>query len=548
MRPALVLNLSSVLLKSYLRANRRGSEALTYNQPRTMLLIDVMALALLFAVFQYMLPQIPEEYVAFLDMIAWQAMIALPIFLTSAIIVAGIMFELGQSSGLSSSETVNWLPISPREYVAASAISMVTMYSPLFAISLGVTLPFALRFGFIEIWQIAMAFSALALLLGAFIVEILKASINRVSTMVYRRSGRFGMISRMVLLLLLFIVIQLIFNPYILYYTLGMIVNGVDLIWFIPAIWPSVAIVDLIRGKIVDVVIFSVLSVAFSLLVFEVASYLRQRYWSPTSPSIVIKRSTDYVPNTTALKRFGLSPLEVAVAMKDLRSLIRRKDMARFLTIPALLVITFFLPMIFEPSDYAGRSPGFFLVTLMPFMITLMFSTISIGQEGKDVINLCMLPIPTKSLIKGKLLPSWLISAIGTSVAVVGFQIIAPMNIFAVILTFLAVVFEIIVQGFIGLGIATRYPDFSAGPRSRYVTFTGFLMSFLLGGLATIPIFLPTALYMISSGGVQGIPPTTTFSFAAIFSITIIIGLFLSFLSYRFCKSGMHNLISNLDI
>jgi len=545
MRSIIVFNLSSVLFKSYLRASRRSGAAPAYSRPAIMLAIDALVLVLPLASLQYVLPKIPDDLIEFLEPITWQTMVGLPILLTSAIITAGIMFELGQSSGLSSSEAVNWLPVSPREYVAASAISMVTIYSPLFAITIGATLPLALRFGFFHVWPTAMALSALALLLGAFIVEALKASMNRVSISVYRKSGRIGIISRTVLLLVLFIAIQQVFNPYVLYYVLGAVVYGVSLFWFVPAIWPSVAIVDLIGDRVLYAAAFSALSAAFTLLIFEVASSLRKKYWSPTPLSIVIKPSAEYVPHSMALKRFGIDPLEAALAMKDFKALLRRKDMARFLAVPTMMIIAFFLPTMFGGSEYTGRSPGFFLVTFIPFITSFTLSSISIGQEGKSMVNLCMLPISTKAIIKGKLLPPFAISAIGTAVAIVGFQIIAPMSILSITATILACTFEIIIQGFIGLGIATRYPDFTAGPRSRYVTFTGFLLGLSLGGLTTLAAFMPTAFYILSSE-VQGIPSFHAINFITSLLMTIAIGSFLSYLSYRYCKGGVQNLISNL--
>jgi hypothetical protein len=544
MRPATILNLSSVLFKSYLRASSRDGVNLTYSRPWVMLLVDLFAIATPLLLLQYSLPRLPEALIGSLESIAWQALVGLPIIITSAIISAGILFEVGQGSGISSSEVVNWLPISPREYVLASAMSMATVYSPILAISVGITLPLSLRFGMMRIWPATVALSALALLLGAFVVEVLRAAMNRVSSTVYRRSGRIGIISRLVLLVALFVVVQQAFNPYILYYVLGIVVRGVNVVWFVPVVWPSVAIVDLVRLELPLAIAFSALSVAFTSLIFEVASNLRLRYWSPVPISIVIESSAEYVPQATALSRFGFSPLEASLAMKDFRALVRRKDMARFLTIPVIMIIAFFLPILFSPSDYAGRSPGLFLSAFIPFMVPLMLSMIAIGQEGKDVINLYMLPIPPKALIKGKLLPSWVISALTTVVVVAGFEIIAPVGALTLVASFLASAFVIVVEAFIGLGIASRYPDFAVGSNSRYVTFTGFFLGFLIGGVATIAIFAPASLYLLSS---RGMVQVAALSFPLALAITIIIGSALSFLALLYCKRGVERFLANLE-
>jgi len=68
-------------------------------------------------------------------------MISLPVLMTSSVIVSGLMFELGEGSAIASSEAVNWWPVSPREYVAASALSTSFLYSAFLALAAGTTLP-----------------------------------------------------------------------------------------------------------------------------------------------------------------------------------------------------------------------------------------------------------------------------------------------------------------------------------------------------------------------------------------------------------------------
>ncbi|MFQ6134830.1 MAG: hypothetical protein ACE5KU_03320, partial [Nitrososphaerales archaeon] len=352
MRPSIIFNLSSVLFKSYFRASRKGRVS-RFSQPRIMLTIDIIALVIPLTLLQYFLPYLPEEVIGLVEPLVWQALVGLPMLLTSAIIVAGILFELGYGAGLSSSEAVNWLPISPREYVVASAMSIIAAYSLLFSISVGVTLPLALEFGLMHVWPVMVILSVLALLLGALIVEILRAAMNRVSSTVYKRSSRLGIVSRLVLIIVLFVIIQLAFNPYILYSTLGIMVSGVDIVWFIPMVWPSVAIMNLIRLETLPAMIFSALSVAFAFLIFMVASNLRLKYWSPAPVSIVIKSSAEYMPHTPALSRFGFSPLAAAIALKEFRALVRRKDLARYTAIPIIFVIAFLLPTLYMPSGYS---------------------------------------------------------------------------------------------------------------------------------------------------------------------------------------------------
>lgn len=536
MRPNIVLSLSSVLFKSYLRAGRTGNVD-AWSRPTVILYADLLALVTPIALLQYALQSIPDEFTYLLGPMVQQVFVGLPILLTSAVILAGIMFELGQSAGLSSSEAVNWLPISPREYVTASAASTCTAYSPLLAVSVGVTLPLAMKFDLIYAWPLTVALSTLAFLQGAFIVEILKSGMNRVSSTVYRKRGRFGVISRLALLTFIFVTIQLAFNPYILYYALDAIASSADYAWFVPMVWPSVAMVDRIRLEILPAVLFSALSAAFASLMFEVASRLRTMYWSPTPMNIMIRSSADYRPTATTLSKYGFSPLEVAIALKELRSLVRRKDMARFIAVPIMMIIPFILPRIFSSYGSSDGSPGFFLMAFVPFAVTLMLSTIAVGQEGKAVVNVYMLPISATELIKGKLLLTWIISGIST-LGIVGIsEIVTPIGIEDIVAVIVACAFVILAGSFLGLGVGSRHPDFTLGSRSRYVTLGGFILGLFTGGAMTLAIFVPVALHLLSA---------SRFGLLTMLPITVAVGSLLTYIAYRYCEKGVVNFLANI--
>jgi len=400
-----------------------------------------------------------------------------------------------------------------------------------------VTLPLAMRFDLMYAWPLMVVLSILAFLQGAFIVEILRSGMNRVSSIVYRKRGRFGIISRLALLTFIFVTIQLAFNPYILYYALSTIASSVDYAWFVPMVWPSVAMVNRIRLEIPPMVLFSTLSTIFASLMFEVASRLRKMYWCPPPMNIMIRSSADYRPTATTLSKFGFSPLEVAIALKELRSLVRRKDMARFIAVPIMMVIPLILPMAFSSYEYSGGSPGFFMMAFVPFVVTLMLSTIAIGQEGRAVVNIYILPISATEFIKGKLLLTWIISGIST-LGIVGIsEIVTPIGIEDIFAVILACTFVTLAGSFLGLGVGSRHPDFTLGSRGRYVTLGGFLLGLFAGGAMTFAIFAPIALHLSSAH---------RFGLGTMLPVTLAVGSILTYMVYRYCEKGVVNFLANL--
>ncbi len=247
MRLGLILTLSSAFFKSYFRSSSQRASVSFFSRPKVMLFIDVIAFIVPALVLQFVVGILPADFNVFLAPIFVQGMISVPVLITSAVIVSGLMFELGQGSAIFSSEAVNWWPVTPREYVAASALSTSSLYSAFLALSAGITLPLAIKFELFYVWPVMVLLSVFALFLGAFIVEFLKSIMNRVSAVAYKKSGRLTMAVRLVALVFLLSIIQMAFQPYVLYWFFDKIVAGIEVIWMVPFVWSSAAMVSLFR-------------------------------------------------------------------------------------------------------------------------------------------------------------------------------------------------------------------------------------------------------------------------------------------------------------
>jgi hypothetical protein len=394
-------------------------------------------------------------------------------------------------------------------------------------------------------WPMMMLLSTFSLLLGAFIVECLKAIMNRVSAVAYRKSGRMTLAVRLVALILLFSIIQMAFQPYVLSWFFGKIVAGIEVVWVVPLVWPSAAMISLLGYEVAKTALYTILSIFFAIALYETASQLRRRYWSPIPISISIDEFTTYVPQDP-IKGFGFSPLASLLALKEFRALTRRKDLARFIAIPVVLAVSFMAPSLFSPGDMSGRAPGFYLIAIfMPLIVPMMFSSTSIGQEGRSITDLLSLPIKPTDLIKGKLAPAWLISSIAIFGTIIAMELIAPLGLPEVLATLTVAAMAIIINSFIGLGVGSRWPDYTVGARSRYITMKGFIIGFALSGLAILTVYAPTAIYIVTSGGVRGQVSSLGLNLPSMLAISSILGCVLIVLSYLYCKKGVESLISN---
>ncbi|HXX87586.1 MAG TPA: hypothetical protein VEH86_03970 [Candidatus Acidoferrum sp.] len=544
MKGSTVLSLATVLFKSYFRASRLGRRSF-FSNPRVLIAIDLILFAIPFGLMAYALPLVPTQYRSDIQPVAVQALVVVPVLLTAAVIVAGVLFELGQSSGLASSEAVNWLPVSPNEYILASSISTTFTYSPLFFLCLGFTIPLASNFGMLSAVPLFVGISFVAFIWGAVIVEALRSVMNRISSSVYKKSGKAGVVLRVLLVVILLVAVQSAFNPYVLYLALSGIVSGISLAWFVPMIWPSVAVASFLAPDAFRATVFTLLSFLFTLLIFEGTSKLRAKYWSPMPVSIAVSTSTVYVPQGRSL--LWLDPVAFAIASKELRALSRRREMTRYLAVPVMLVVASLIPVLTSSSNKINLSEGVGLLLLAEasLILPMMLSSISIGQEGKSISNIYMLPISAEEMVNGKLFLSWLISSIGVLGIGLLMQFLAPVTILQLLTVLIVGLFNIPVQGYVGLGAGSRYPNFTIGPRARYITFTGFLISFVTGLLITLGIFAP--LIMHDAGFLNGLNLGSAGSALLEIALTAAIGTALLIAARTYCLQGVKKLLSNME-
>ncbi len=190
-----------------------------------------------------------------------ESLVFVPALVPGVVLVAGVLFELSASSKFASSDSINWLPVTQAEYVAASTISVAYAYSVVPSVIMGVTLGPAFRLGYGGTWVEMLLLSCVSLFYGGAIVEILRAAINRVSNVVMGRARRGALVLRLAATIGMILIVEVVFNFVFLIDLVGTFTSALNAVAFLPVLWASLAVRASIVGDTAQNVIYSVATV-----------------------------------------------------------------------------------------------------------------------------------------------------------------------------------------------------------------------------------------------------------------------------------------------
>ncbi|MDA4113927.1 MAG: hypothetical protein OK474_07760 [Thaumarchaeota archaeon] len=557
MDPRKIYAIALALSKSQLRTSTSGrAGGNLFRRPVIILIIDIIAFSICVGlgflgatILQQTFPygtssQYGAEYTAVANLVK-EAMIFVPTFVPSSVLLGGILFELNVSSKFSASDTVNWLPITQAEYVIASALSVAYNYSALPSIFLGITLAPAFALGFGYLWVGVAVVSIFTLFTGGILVEILRAAINRVSSLVSGRARRGAFVLRLVLLVVIILVIDTSFNPNVLVKVVDSLSTTLTIVPFIPILWGSVVIEGIASGNTLLVALFSVGTVVFTLALIWVAVKLRARYWSPMVASVSLT-STEYRPRSGIFVRLGLTSSEAAIVRKDLKGVTRRRELLSFFAVPIVFVALFLIDTLTGATGGSAGTIG--LVTDIPIFLAgtifaLMISSISFGQESKSVMVLYSLPISPDQILKAKAFVALMFSLTATILTFVVFSTIGGESI-SVMAENITIALAITVEEvFIGLAIGAAHPDFQERPRPRFVDPLWLLVMLPLGfGVAFVtgtPIIFRDVFSLVSPA-----PSAPVYLFPAALVFAAVVTVF----SYRWARGSVRRMMSEYRI
>lgn len=519
--------ISKVLVVSELRASRSvNGKPTIWDRPAFVLGANAAGLAICWFVTFEILSLLPTSLGSLVETTTHQVLGFLPMFVFAIVLLAGVVFELGTSSRFGASDLVNFLPISKSEYVAASAISVGFVYAIYLSAAAGITLALAIQGQLLSAWLVSCALSTAALLTGGFVIEILRASVNRVYSAMSRRAGRGALVIRLALVMVVLVAVQVVVNPYVLLSLMNAFVGALDASFFVPPVWPSLTVFAVIAGDFTRSVVFGLLSVAFGATMFLIAVLVRSRYWNPTQAGASVS-SEDYAPRNSRLGRLGFSNAVASIILKDLRGYTRQKELLSMLALPFIMAAALaiqFLTLTWADSDVP------WLVAIFTGIASILVSASSLGNEGRSFMNMYIVPIDPKNLVQAKAASSLVISLGGAmAMSVTATILVGPgLGFFPEVLLMGAL--TSIESVFIGLCFATRYSDFAARPRPKFISTSGMLMAFVVGMPAVVLTSASLLLF------IQTRPVFSILALLAAFSC-------ISVLAYRYSVKGAETLM-----
>jgi hypothetical protein len=493
------LRFASILAMSTVRGRKRLGRKLV-RRP----IFNLYVAAILFPVAAVSLFGLAHNVELFLARLVYgQASIFIPSFVAFFAMMYSLMYEFGQSSSAASTDMINWLPIRAGDYVLASTLSTLYYVSPMVAAIFGASLGVAVHVGALNLFSLSSTLGLMSAFLGAFVLEAVRALMNRTSGVLGGR-GRAALYLRMVLSLLLMASFYLVYNTEILFRVVGWFSGNVNRAWFVPLLWPSLVVISFMGADTLGVVVYSVLSLATTSLAFVVSARLRSRYWAPAPVSYRMGSSGVSITGRGGFGLLGFSAPVAAMIRKDLRSLVRRREMWRVIIMPFLFVMYMFINADYRflwdptlsPLERTARLAGFGIVAVL---FALYMALSSIGQEGGSFDNLRGPPLTAGQITKAKVVASFIPAAsLFSLLLLVLLAVIRPPWEMAVTFTVVGVllVLEAALCGMVG---GAWYPSFREVPQALYYTPWGSIVSMFILVVAALGTVAPVSLSVAGS-------------------------------------------------
>jgi len=469
-------------------------------------------------------------------------------------LVMMMMYQIRQTGVKVSVQPLYWFPVTWEDHTAASVLA--SSFSGTLWITLLIcfaVLAVSVPLGLVPLAALTCVGLFLCLAFTGTTMEMFRIFQVGISGAIMRAAGRSAVWIRFVAMIVLFTVV------YVVYFaatqSMGVFFNAVAqgqlTAWFVPYVWPGLALYAFSRGMWLQMALFSAGSLIFGAALFLAAVKLNARY--ALSDVATISVSKAYSPGKGLPGRLGLSGPESAVVKKDFRGFTRRSELMYVFIMPIVLLLATFMPLIMGnggSSGGPGNSYYFLYMALLPSSALSMTLGMSIvGSEGERRWFLAQSPLLVKSFVKAKsFLPIMLGSGISVVFSIIGFVILSPTSrmgatglVEGVLLAF-AVGMAALTGGIAGA-------DFRELPRPRMIRSEWSLITTLLCLVSGLLVILPVLVYgVVTSFGViiPGISVNGAFLYVA-WLLSGIIALAVVIVFYRISVMYAGRLLGDLE-
>jgi predicted permease len=527
-----VRRLASVLISSQLRSGRSSSDPGAFTgKPAVIAVVDAGLFFGLFALAFVALSSLPAHSAAIVTAIDG-VIPFLPLAAVGVVVIAGTMFELTATAKFSGSDAVNWMPLTPGEYVLASASAIAYTYSPATALLLGGLLAAAVIEGTIVVYLLACALTVLALVEGALLVEMIRSISTRAGSLGAGRRGPATFLLRAILLVVVILILDLAINPVFLYGAVERLSAFPTVSAVIPLFWSSRGLEEWLAGQYAVGAAFAAGQVAFVTLLGWAAARLRVRYWVPTATEVQLSEH-QYAGSHAAYARLGLSRPESALVSKDFRGLVRRREMMPVLVIPVVLVLLLAIEGggfgTFGTVLWVGWIAGFF---------GLLLSLTAMGQERRSIQQLFAFPITPRMVFRAKFTSVVVPVVIGSALLSLGVGLFARLSWDSLVGLLLLCTGVATMLTTWGLVFAARYSDFQDRPRPQFLRPSAMIAATLTGIALLSVVLVPGAVAVAD-------PSIATLDFAITAAVLAVV---IATVALSLARSGFDRLFRELPV
>jgi hypothetical protein len=496
--PRNALRLAWIFCLSAARAKRArgGSPEGLAKKPITNVYMSLVVFTLA-AVFVYLVLGVKMEALT-VNMLASQLNVFLPAFTVFMSMVYSLMTEFSVSSETASTDIVNWLPIQAGDFVVGSVLTTIYFVSPMVSILFGVAFGLSFRAGSLDIWALSAALGVLGCFLGAMALEIVRGAMNRASGAFSGMKGQGAVILRMVLSVAIIVMISMMFNFSMMMRVVGWFSSGVEGIRYVPVFWPSMLVLKQSSGDQAGALVYSALTGLLLVAVYYASVRVREMYWVPAPVSLKLKPVR--ISRSRGLLFFDSG--EAALIRKDLKSLLRRREMVYMLAIPVMIVLMGLLgtppDVLMDPSVPLETKTTFLLQCAMGIIVlTLQMALAAFGQEREAFMTLLASPIDASRLLRAKAVAAFIPALPALAIFTALFSYVAATDAVTAGALIVVGLTMLIAVSSVELAVGARFAVFTGDGRARFVTQEGRLIGLLLCVATVGAVSSPLALHFL---------------------------------------------------